>query len=243
MIAVLKIFNQSSEVVHGFTSKNCGDFSLKGEKNKKDYFSFLKKLNLHSYPLIQVNQVHGDRIILVNKNNLLTKPEADGLISRERNLILGIRSADCLPIIYYEPKKKIIGATHAGRRGLLLEIPKKMIQYIKQLGGKPENTLVGIGPHIGPCCYSLDNQTIQAICQEQPLVKNFIKKEGADKAFLDLLELCRQQLMEVGVNKNNLETSEICTACQHQHWWSYRQEGKACGNMLTVICQKNGSEN
>lgn len=237
MIGYLDLFAKRKNLSHGFASKKYGNFALQ-EKNYLGYQLLAQKLNLSDCQLIQAEQVHGDNIALVKKNNRPLEPRVDGLITKEKNLVLGIRTADCLPIIYYEKEKEIIGAAHAGWRGLLKNLPGKFVQYIKQLGGAAENILVGIGPHIGPCCYQVGEDLPKAFLQKQPYLKNFfIKNENG--GYLDLLAICRQQLEKEGIRKTNIAQFLDCTACQNQHWWSYRQEGKSCGSLLTVICQKN----
>ncbi|MDD3532136.1 MAG: peptidoglycan editing factor PgeF [Candidatus Shapirobacteria bacterium] len=236
MIGRLDLFCQEKNLSHGFASKAYGNFSL---KNNGDNFRLLAKdLNLLNYPLIQAEQIHSDNIALIKNNDQPLKPKVDGLITKEFGLVLAIRTADCLPIIYYERKKKIIGAVHAGWRGLLKNLPGKMVQYIKQQGGQTDNIIVGIGPHVGSCCYQVGEELPKLFIKKQPNLKNFSLKQN-NKHYLNLLTICQQQLEKEGIKKTNLARFPACTACQNQHWWSYRQEGKSCGSMLTVICQKD----
>jgi polyphenol oxidase len=238
MIGRLDLFCQEKNLSHGFASKTYGNFSLKNSDNHNNYQFLAKKLGLLNCPLVQAEQVHSDNICLVKNNRRALEPGVDGLITKEEDLVLAIRSADCLPIIYYETSEKIIGAAHAGWRGLLKNLPGKMIQYIKQLGGQEENIIVGVGPHIGSCCYRVGEELLGLFAQKQPDLKNFFQKQNNDY-YLNLLAICQQQLEKAGIKKNNFADFKACTVCQNQHWWSYRQEGKACGSMLTVICQKN----
>jgi polyphenol oxidase len=235
MIAQISLFKERKEIIHGSASKTFGDFSLSNKNCLKNQKKLLKKLKIDQFSLIQARQVHKNNIALISRPTSLMVGQADGLITLEKNLILGVRSADCLPIVYYEPQKKIVAIAHAGWRGILANLPQKMVNAIALLGGKINRTIVGIGPHIGPRCYSVGASVANQFAQKFPK-PNLITHRGK-KLFLNLASACQEQLENSGIKKNNLEISSICTSCQSQDWWSYRQKGKIRGNMLTVICQ------
>ncbi|MBM3714004.1 MAG: polyphenol oxidase family protein, partial [Actinobacteria bacterium] len=117
--------------------------------DKKDS---LEKFQIKSSSLVTLEQVHGNKIILINtqKNNYYKS--YDGAVTSQ-SLFLGISTADCLPIFLYDPVKTIIAAVHAGWKGLYLDILKRAMAKINRLGGCPGNLYVGIGPHIRVCCY------------------------------------------------------------------------------------------
>ncbi len=235
MIAQISLFKERKKIIHGSASKIFSDFSLSNRNCLKNQQKLLKELKVDQFPLIQARQVHKDNIALVSKPTSLIVGQADGLITLEKNLILGVRSADCLPIIYYEPQKKIIAIVHAGWRGILANLPQKMVNTIASLGGRIDKTIVGIGPHIGPCCYCVSASVANQFAQKFTKPNLITHRNG--KLFLDLASACQEQLENSGIKKNNLEISNICTSCRSQDWWSYRQESKIRGNMLTVICQ------
>ncbi|MDD3679764.1 MAG: peptidoglycan editing factor PgeF [Candidatus Shapirobacteria bacterium] len=237
MIAKLSLFKQEKKLIHGSSDKSFGDFRLNNNSNLKNQRIFLQQLAVSQFPLVWARQVHGNQVALINQtNNKQPINGADGLISREKNLVLGVRSADCLPIIYFEPKKEIIGIAHAGWRGVLSGLPKEMISIITSLGGESQNIIIGIGPHIKACCY----------CVDQDIANQFKKKYSharlinrSEKFLLNLAAICQKQFEETGIRKNHIQISNICTFCQSDQWWSRRRDGENCGNMLTVVCQTN----
>lgn len=237
MIAQINLFKKEKGLIHGSAGKLLGDFSLNNKNAQKSQQKFLKKLKINQFPLIQANQVHGSNIALISSPTPQVINQADGLITLKKNLALGIRSADCLPIIYYEPQKKIIAIAHAGWRGVLAKLPKKIIATIASLGGETRKTIVGIGPHIGSCCYCV-GPNVASQFEKNYTNSNIINRSNG-KIFLNLAFACQEQLKNSGIKKNNLKISNICTSCQSRYWWSYRQEKNNCGNMLTVICQKD----
>jgi len=238
MIAQIGLFKKRKRIIHGSASKIFGDFSLSNKSHLKNQQKLLKKLKINQFPLVQAHQVHQDNIALVSGPTPLIIDRADGLITREKNLTIGVRSADCLPIIYYEPKKKIIAIVHAGWRGILANLPQKMVKAIASLGGEISKIIVGIGPHIGLCCYSVGAIIANQFAQKFTNPNLIARRDG--RLFLNLASACQEQLENSGIKKNNLEISNICTGCQSQNWWSYRQKDKIRGNMLTVICQTDG---
>lgn len=180
--------------------------------------------------LVLAQQIHGDKIRLVDVRQRGKRIKGvDGLITKTRGLKIGVRTADCVPLLFYEPVKKIAGAIHAGWRGTQSQISAKMIKKIKKMGGLPEKVFVVMGPHICSACYTVPPSRAKQFSHTVVW-----QKEG--RFHLDLARGNFEQLVEAGVRKENIEVLPYCTACQSNLFFSFRKnKGKEDGEMLAVI--------
>ncbi|HCC23707.1 TPA: peptidoglycan editing factor PgeF [Candidatus Falkowbacteria bacterium] len=198
---------------------------------------FLSKFGLNVSNLITAEQVHGSHVAVVGakergmgSENKDWIKKCDGLITSEREVILGVETADCAPILFWEDKKGIIGIAHSGWRGTVKNIAQQMVNKIVQLGGNVKNIQVEIGPHIGKCCFEI----------KKDVADEFINWPKAlscvgTKKYLDLTAVIKSQLIQCGVNKRRILSSKHCTA-HEQNFYSYRRQGVDLdGAMLSVI--------
>lgn len=197
-----------------------------GSINNKKAIEFLKSI---SYPkigsknLIWAQQVFSSnvRICKVKDSGKIVKG-VDGLISNIPGQILAIITADCVPILLFDFKKRVVGALHGGRKCLIKGIIKEAVRKMKvNFNGDPRDFLVGIGPHIRKCHYWLKERTYQNL-KNTSFKKYFLKKE--DKIYFDLTKLTFDELLESGIKKRNIEDCKICTYYQYQKYFSARKE-------------------
>ena len=169
--------------------------------------SLCRNIGIKEEDLVSAEQIHGDGITLVSNDHRGQQiPKVDALITREKNLPLSIRTADCAPILIFDPAKEVLALVHAGRKGTGLEIAYKTIQKIKEnFASAPGDLIIKIGPCIGKCCYPMD-----------------------------LREENRRQLLKSGVKKENIETSPDCTRCGKDKYFSYRGDGPGTGRNFLV---------
>ena len=192
-----------------------GDTALAVENNRK----ILKKLLSQISPIF-MNQVHGNEVIEVDSNSN-SPVTADALITRQAGLPLAVLCADCLPILI--KGSKIVGAIHAGRRGILNGIIAETISRMRALGG--DNLVATIGPAICSRCYEVDlPMYLDAISHNAELATN------TETHCLDLKRAARSQLSFQGVEVSDLE---ICTA-HDSNFFSYRRDG-ITGRYVGVI--------
>lgn len=171
--------------------------------------------------LISGKQVHGKRVVLAQEGE-----ECDGFITKEKNIGLLIKHADCQAAIFYDPIKEVLACVHAGWRGNVADIYSETIEKMEQLFGvKPENLLVGISPSLGPCCAEFINYMTE-------LPEEFWKFQSQHLHF-DLWEISRRQLEAAGVLPHHIEIASICTKCNPDDYFSYRRE-KMSGRHGTV---------
>ncbi len=232
-------FKKFKDLIHGFSTREFGDCRAKMPENWKNIEKFLRAFGLKKEDLVLGEQTHGNKIKVVNYNDRgKIVPAVDGLLTRDWQLVLGVRSADCLPILFFEPEVKIVGAAHAGWQGILARLPQKMIDQIIRMGGIPENVLVGIGPHICGKCYSVEKNRTQQFLAEFGNLGGMVRSEG-EKNWLELEIPTVNQLVHSGVKWRNIFFAGVCTACQNKDFFSYRKDSKKTyGEMLSVICLK-----
>jgi len=157
------------------------------------------------------------------------------LVCAQPGIILGVKVADCLPILFYDKEKKIFGIAHAGWKGTLKKIGQLTIKKMKSLGSKPKNILVGIGPHIGSCCYNVSQDRADRFKKEFADLKDMISYKNGT-IHLDLLVPTVVQLIKVGVLRDNIEIASNCTSCQNDEFFSFRKnQAKDFGEILGII--------
>lgn len=217
--------------VYGFSTRKQGDMQTSQERR-----AFLKSLALDPQRLVLAQQIHGDRIAVVTRKETGGEiPDVDGLVSADQHVILGVRVADCVPLLFVDPKTRSIGAAHAGWRGTVSGIAKGMINTMKSLGAQPKNIVTFIGPHIGMCCYDVSEERSRLFLKtfrNDPKVASLI--EGT--WHLDLGYANFLTLIDVGILPNHIDGPPTCTSCQVDTFFSYRKDSqKTFGEFMGVI--------
>ena len=213
----------------------------------------------HLWPLVTLRQVHSDVIRFVD-SPAESQLVGDGLITATPGLLLGIQTADCLPIILADPQRHAVGVFHVGWRGTVKRIVEKGVGEMRRwLGSRPRDLKAAIGPGIHGCCYEVGAEIREEFeSQFAYAAKLFREVEESDpvrekypmlfltarapghsvlpkKIFLDLVEANRQQLLAVGVPAKSIETSLLCTNCRTDLLFSYRAERGKTGRMMGVV--------
>ena len=221
-----------------FTSDRTVDFTLRQEQTglndeEEDFLS--RRLNIDLPDLVLIRQTHGFRVVVADESFLRDKsvlPEADGAMTRLPNVALTIRTADCLPVFMYDPEQKGIGLVHVGRRGAEKNILREAITQMKaQWQTEPKAIMVFLGPAIRSCCYEVDKEF------QESFPEDLVVKDG--RHYLDLVQVCRKQLIGLGLEGQNIHDSGICTCCDEQYF-SYRRQGESAGRMLSLMMLKEG---
>ena len=211
------------------------------------------------WPLVTLRQVHSDIIRFVD-SGAESQLVGDGLISAIPGLLLGIQTADCLPIILVDPKRRAVGVFHAGWRGTVQRIVEKGVGEMRRwFGSRPRDLKAAIGPGIHGCCYEVGVEVREKFeSQFAYAAELFREVEPSDPArekypmlfltarppghnslpkqiFLDLVEANRQQLRAAGVPANSIEASPLCTNCRPDLLFSYRADKGKTGRMMGVV--------
>jgi polyphenol oxidase len=213
-------------LVHGFSGRL--------QKNSAISSSSLEE----SLTLCMVKQVHGNEIIVVDQHCQAWKerPEADGIITTDADLLLGIASADCVPVLIVAPQQGIVAALHAGWRGTVKGISTCAVDMLAS-GWKvdPTSLWVALGPAIGGCCYEVEVKIGESLVQRWQTNSLTAWRPQGEKGFLDLREINLAQFEGAGVPRAQLQLVGPCTFCDPSHFASYRREGARAGRQLSVI--------
>lgn len=201
-------------------------FFTKKIQNPED---FRKLLPFKIYMPIQK---HTDNIQILNS---YTEPIiADALITDRKNLFIGIKTADCLPVLIFDTINRVIGAVHAGWRGTAKGILKKTINKMKEIYGcDSKNLLIAFGPYIKGCCYEVGDEVIEEIKKEIPEEEYIFRING--KKHIDIGVANFIQALSAGVKKENIWISKDCTYCKHNEYASYRFHGKKAERQYGII--------
>jgi YfiH family protein len=263
-------------LVHGFSTRHGGTSCVYGggalnlgftpqdsraavERNRE---LFVEKVGAMSgrkaWPLVSLRQIHSDLIFRIDdvpKEMLV----GDGLVTDTPGLLVAVQTADCLPIIVIDQKRRAAGVFHAGWRGTVKRIVEKGVgEMRKHFGSDPRNLVVAIGPGVQKCCYDVgvevrtkfETQFAYAsslfrevkesdpVREKYPLLFLTARAPGHSelpvKIFLDLVEANRRQLIDAGVLAENIDTAGPCTACHTDQLFSYRTEKGVTGRMMAA---------
>src|ERR1700728_4298368 len=142
----------------------------------------------------RLNQVHGNVVHAATRDTAALRPAGDGLITAEPGVMLGIYTADCVPILMVDSKRKIAGALHAGWRGVIADIAAAGVHAMSQLGARASDIHAAMGPSIGPCCFEVDAELGDRFGREIEGASKHSKVGRPGKAFIDLRAVVRDQL-------------------------------------------------
>jgi polyphenol oxidase len=203
---------------------------------------FLSALGLEIESLATVSQIHSADFHIINGvvHQWNPRTPGDALVTADRNVALAVLVADCFPVLILDRETGAIAAVHAGWRGTLARIVRRTIEGMHQeLGCRPSNALVAIGPGIRSCCFEVGPEVSLAFDSAYPgasAAKPHSERPG--KQFLDLPLALRNQLAEAGVPAENIFDLGLCTRCRPDEFFSYRAEGNHAGRMMAVIGRK-----
>ena len=164
---------------------------------------------MKSKVLFQVQQVHGGHVCVLKdpdiSTNKVSQQEADAIVTNIPDCPVMVLTADCVPIIIYDPKKHIVGVVHAGRMGTQKGIfPNAVKTLSHEYGSKPKDLIVGMGPAIRGCCYEVDELCALPFIERSSINSRFVRKAGHEKFFLDLPKSNLLEGCEAGILKKNI---------------------------------------
>jgi len=174
-------------------------------------------------PLVIPRQVHGAEVFeVVEKPAPNTEPpEADALITNRDDVFLGLTFADCVPVLFYDPRNRAVGLAHGGWRGLAAGVVEKTVAAMAAAYGTlPEALEAAVGPHIGVCCYEVSSDVADRFAS----VTRAIRTDEQGRTFLNLSRVVRARLSEAGLRLENVSISSPCTSCFVEMYYSHRAE-------------------
>jgi len=222
-----------------YASLNCG----LGSDDKKE--NVLKNLNLVSQKigckdelLITLNQTHSNKVVYFeNKSSIKNKLPGDAIVTKIKNVGIGILAADCAPILLYDPQKKIIGCIHSGWKGALNGVIRNTIKKFKELDSNIDNLFVVVGPCIGKENYEIKIDIYEKFVNQNPRYEDFFKKISDNKYIFDLRSFINNKISDLNIK--NIENIEMDTFTERETFYSHRRSllnnEKDYGRCISVI--------
>tara|TARA_B110000438_G_C15642250_1_gene575869 strand:+ start:174 stop:935 length:762 start_codon:yes stop_codon:yes gene_type:complete len=222
-----------------YKSLNCG---LGSKDNKKNVLQNLelvsKKICCSKESLITLNQKHTNQVVhFQNKQNIKNKLTGDAIVCEVKNIGIGVLSADCAPIFFYDPKNKIIGCAHSGWKGALSGIIKNTVKKFNELNSKNNDLIAVIGPCISKKNYVVENDFLEKFINEDKKNEAFFQKISDKKYFFDLRKFINKEVSNLNIKK--IENIDLDTFSEKKFFYSYRRslinKEKDYGRCISVI--------
>lgn len=269
-------------IVHGFSTrsggvtriyrpglpKSQGDLNLGFTKhdtranvleNRRRLVASLTGREAKNWKLVTLHQKHTP-IVRTLRDPEITTMRGDAVMTDLPHHLLAVMTADCIPVLVFDPRRKAVAAFHAGWRGTLARIVERGIGTMQlEFGSKPSDLVAAIGPGIGPCCYSVgeeirhdfnsqfayapelfsDIYESDPIRDKYPLLFLTARAPGhspiGPQLHLDLWEANRRQLLDAGLSAKKISVAQQCTACGESRFFSHRSSEGFTGRMMSVI--------
>lgn len=257
-------------LVHGFSTSPGGVSTLEGKKVLNLGFAdwdsrenvlenrrlFQSALGAAGLALVPLRQIHSDTVHLFGAART-EACKADASVTSTSGLLLAIQTADCVPILLVDPKRRAVAAIHAGWRGTLARIAEKAVGQLQmQFGCNPSDLIAALGPSIGPCCYEVGPELVtqftsqfaeapdwfdEARTGEEPNPLQWLNmmppghQPPPKGVRLDLRKANRSQLLAARLQARNVFATDLCTACRPDLFFSYRKQGPRSGRLLSAI--------
>jgi hypothetical protein len=226
-------------IVHAFSTRRSErtDFTLGGTSGNPfvqiNRIRFLAAIGAAGWPLLKLKQIHSAIVSDIDDTSAANEAvEGDAAVTGLQGAVLGIQTADCLPILVADSQARAIAAIHAGWRGTAARIAENTVsRLISGFGIDPKDLIASIGPHIGVCCYEVGEEVVEAIGDPAA----FERRGEWPRPHLSLAQANRRQLLNAGLPDHQIEVSSLCTRCREDLFYSYRRDAKKAGRMLSVI--------
>ncbi|MDO5564060.1 MAG: peptidoglycan editing factor PgeF [Eubacteriales bacterium] len=208
--------------------------------NRKIYAN---AINAEYNKMVYALQRHTTNILTIDKNNINNNiynndfdlDFIDGFITNEKDIVLCTKHADCTPIYLVDTNKKVIALLHSGWMGTLNNISKNAINIFKEkYNSNPKNIISIIGPSICASCFEIKDDVEQLFLKKDKNYKsNIIKKDN--KTYMNLWEINKRNLINEGLDEENIDIVNLCTKCNPEIFFSHRYHGKDRGGMIATL--------
>ena len=244
-------FLKEPDILHGISTRNMGfskppfdtlnlSYMVGDQKEHVNENRALvaNNLGLETEKLFFPRQCHTGNVAVVDQETISSNLEnTDALVSAQSEIGIGVLAADCIPILFCDPKKKVIAAAHAGWRGTVKNIGINTVEIMQQeFDCHVEEIIVGIGPGISSENYEVGLDVIQELDKILPDAEIFCRKRGNTKKYLvDLQNINKYLLIKSGLLESNIELMPICTYKNHNDFFSARRDGFKTGRFGAII--------
>lgn len=250
-------FDKAGGVKHGFSTRlggvsrgHCASMNF-GHSVGDDVSSveenfriFSAALGVNPENIVLSQQTHTKNIRIITKEDKgkglwreRDYSDIDGLVTNEKGIVLVTQYADCTPLAFFDPVKRVVATSHAGWRGTVAEIAKETVKaMVENFGSDPKDILAGIGPNIAKCCYEVDDPVINEIKKLSYLdFDTCYFEKGNGKYMLDLREVNRQIMINSGIKPCNIDVADLCTCCHSDVFHSHRATKGKRGTLALMI--------
>jgi len=258
-------------LVHGFSTRIGGESAPVSDQRvlnlgftewdtreavQKNRRAFQSALGAGDFALVPLKQFHS-AVIRFFQAAPAAPCKGDASVTNKSGLLLAVQTADCVPMVLVDPKKRAVGAIHAGWRGTLARIAEKTVGQMRmRFGSEPSDLIAAVGPSIGGCCYEVGTELVTKFTSQfaeaeewfdelrtgdepNPLQWLNMMPPGHQppprNVRLDLRKANRAQLLTSGLAEKNIYISDLCTACHTDLFFSYRKEADRSGRLLSVV--------
>jgi hypothetical protein len=221
---------------HLFTSK---DLQLRDDE--KEWTAVAASLGVAPDRLLLVKQVHGIQAAVAGRGRTVAwaRPEADIIVTDDPDVAIGVRVADCAPVLLFDPSRNAVGAAHAGWRGAAADAAGAgVLAMAREFQTQPADVVAAIGPCLGECCGEVGPEVVEAFRAggaSAASIDAWFHPGQGDRSFLDLERANRDQLERAGLQPGNIFGSGLCTKTHHDRLHSYRADRNAAGRLLAAI--------
>ncbi|WP_163322816.1 peptidoglycan editing factor PgeF [Draconibacterium mangrovi] len=192
-------------------------------------------LDLKTNQMVYPDQTHSSCVAAIQEVPDAVISETDALVTNQAELCLCVQTADCVPVLLFDPEAKVIAAIHAGWRGTVGGIIEKAISKMTNYGASAKNIVAAIGPSISPEIYEVGDEVVAAARKSIPNAETTLHKNGTGKFHFNLWEANRQLLLRSGVQAQNIEVFGACSFTEAEKYYSARREGVDTGRMVSGI--------
>jgi YfiH family protein len=210
-----------------------GEPAVKVKQNRAQLASVLK---IQPEQLVFPRQTHTSNVVELDKIPENEIKETDALITNQRGICLCVQTADCVPVLLFDPVKRVVAAVHAGWRGTVKKIVEAAVLKMQQkYQSNPKNILTVIGPSIGPEVYEVGSEVVDEVQKNIPFPEKTLRKNVYGRFHFNLWEANRQILLAAGINNRNIQIAEECTFQKETNYYSARREGIETGRIVSGI--------
>lgn len=211
------------------------------QEDTGEWTSVAASLDVTLDRLLMVKQVHGIHVAVARpgKTDGWTRPQADAIVTNDPAVAIGVRVADCAPVLLFDRRTNAVGAVHAGWRGAAANaVPAGVGAMTREFQTDPPDLVAAIGPCLGECCGEVGPDVVEAFRAggaSQRDIDAWFHPGAGDRSMLDLERANRDQLERAGVRPENIFASGLCTRTSRDRLHSYRADRNAAGRMLAAI--------
>jgi YfiH family protein len=203
----------------------------------QNHADFARAVGYADGALFEVSQVHGDRVRAVHASEspaAVRAEEGDALVATEPGVAIGVRVADCVPVLIADAKSGAVAAVHAGWRGVACGVVMAATRELLARGaGQPDALSFAIFPHIRPCCFEVGEEVAEQLAKVSDARDPIDRSRG--KPYVDLAAIVRAQLAALGVGATQGDDVPGCTRCEPARFFSFRRDGQRSGRHVAAI--------